>query len=554
MTTCRPVRFVLLIVCLFATLPSSHASAQGEVWVVPVWEPSAEGSSDSVLAVTNSTEAALTAAGVSVAPDDAMQRVFEENVSSPATQLTQTEIDRWVSRSRSALRNLARADYDAARTDLLEAQQISQDAAEELNREAAGARNVLDTCLYMVRAYLETGDRESAERQTRQCRQQVPNVQPSELQHTPEVVELLANTAPAVTGRLSVTSDPTGCAVRINGVWNGETPFEIDRLQHGQYRLQVECDPSVRGRVHRIEIGDERLRVHVTADYDAAFASRPVRGFSGAARFAPRLAEEVGRTVLLVTDEDGAVTVRRFDPGTTASSVVRVDGSTPMDDPLRALREGRSLDFTVSPPREIQSGVGSVAGQAIDDETLNSPGSSLPTGRWILGLGLIAAGATTVALATIPHHNRSVRGDQYLLSEIGDSDFIDRQELWLNLRRPVIALSLVGGAMAAAGLSLLVKERESVPWYAWVAGGVGVAVGGVALIHYLSAGGCDNLADDQQECIDQGQAGGRAAMLGAVAMPLVAWPIAALLRRTDIDLSVSVAPGAVAWMLRGEFE
>ncbi|MBW2552207.1 MAG: hypothetical protein JRE73_15930, partial [Deltaproteobacteria bacterium] len=105
--------------------------------------------------------------------DRASER-FEVVGSAPPPKVSQSDIDRWVERSRAAVRYLARADYKAARRELKAAQRLADRAAAELNREAARAQQVLDTCLFMVRAYVETKNNAEARRQARECRRLVP--------------------------------------------------------------------------------------------------------------------------------------------------------------------------------------------------------------------------------------------------------------------------------------------------------------------------------------------------------------------------------------------
>ncbi|MBT8467908.1 MAG: hypothetical protein KJN97_04070, partial [Deltaproteobacteria bacterium] len=123
---------------------------------------------------------------------DRVSERFEVQGSAPAPTISQSDIDLWVERSRAAVRYLARADYKAARRELKAAQRLADRAAAELNREAARAQQVLDTCLFMVRAYVETKNDVEARKQARECRRLVPRVEPSAFRHTPEVRELLA--------------------------------------------------------------------------------------------------------------------------------------------------------------------------------------------------------------------------------------------------------------------------------------------------------------------------------------------------------------------------
>ena len=213
------------------------------------------------------------------APDRASEQ-FEALGSAPAPEVSQSDIDRWVERSGAAVRYLARADYKAARRELKAAQHLANRAAEELNREAARAQQVLDTCLFMVRAYVETNKPEEARRQARECRQLVPRVEPSAFRHTPEVHDLLAEVdaqmASEAPGTVAVTSDPAGCLFRINGVEMGRTPLDGIELPVGLYRMQVECDPGKRGHIPRVRVASGANRLSFDGALERAVHTRPV--------------------------------------------------------------------------------------------------------------------------------------------------------------------------------------------------------------------------------------------------------------------------------------
>ena len=139
-------RFLLVALCAVSALQSAPAEAQSTGWVLlPI--TSEEDSAALALEIRNP----LLDAGAPLIDDDGATLAFEQAVSAPALSLSQSDIDAWAERSRSALQALARADYDTAREELLEAQRVAQQAANELNREAERARQVLDTCLFMAR-------------------------------------------------------------------------------------------------------------------------------------------------------------------------------------------------------------------------------------------------------------------------------------------------------------------------------------------------------------------------------------------------------------------
>ena len=174
---------------IIATLTSNANAQAGEPWlVVPTGTADSAWMQDATSQVRNALKKkAIRSWSASQSSDQ-----FELLGSSPAPEVSDTDIENWVARSRSAVRHLARGDYDDARRELRQAQALADKAAEELNRKAVRARRVLDTCLYMVRALVETKDKPAARQHARQCRKLVPRVEPTEHRHTPDVRELLA--------------------------------------------------------------------------------------------------------------------------------------------------------------------------------------------------------------------------------------------------------------------------------------------------------------------------------------------------------------------------
>ncbi|MBW1756054.1 MAG: PEGA domain-containing protein, partial [Deltaproteobacteria bacterium] len=164
---------------------------------------------------------------------------------------------------------------------LNEAGALSLSTIEELNREPERSQKVLDTCLYGVRALLETGSPSSAETQARECRKLVLHGEPSAHMHPPQVLEMLDRVDAArtrQTGALRVESKPSGCAVRVNGLMLGETPIEVRNLFPGRYAVQVECDLDRRGRVHSADVKAAPTDVFVDSRFDLTLCQLARRG------------------------------------------------------------------------------------------------------------------------------------------------------------------------------------------------------------------------------------------------------------------------------------
>lgn len=261
------------LICFSLTV-ASPAAAQAPAVVVVPWTVG-EADAEQVRASADATSLAIpTSAGAVVSMAETRTRFLAAG-SADAPTVTSAEIDQWTQYSREAVRALANEDYTAARAALGRAQEISDRAAAEMSREETRARQVLDTCLFGVRAYIEQSD-PHAEEQMLGCRRLVPRIAQSPNIHTPEVVELLTRVdrrlAAAHRGPLTVQSQPAGCTVRLNGVTLGQTPFTSEQLAPGEYRVQVECGEGGHGRVHRVTVDDTTgpVALRVDARFDAA--------------------------------------------------------------------------------------------------------------------------------------------------------------------------------------------------------------------------------------------------------------------------------------------
>ncbi len=498
------------------------ASVDAQIWVITRGEPVGD------LEQARETVAQALAGEGNVVGMQRMTEIFEERISSPPAFVTQRQINEWATQSRNALHSLARADYDAARQELLRAQRLSQRAAEELNREADRAREVLDTCLYMVRALIETGDESRAVAQARECRRSVPQVQPSRFRHTPEVRAILERLEAEQTddvGNLRVDSVPPGCRVRLNGIEVGRTPFSMADLALGEYRVQVECGEE-RGRVHRVRLEELLTTLEVDTVFEREAHSRPVfvDDNDRARAHAARLARLLGVSIYLVgAHGEGRFRVRRIETDGEASS-------EPV--PLAQL--------ATAAQRLAHATLGS------QDASGNEAVARAPSERlvgWRLGTGLatLGAGVALTVGAVVAHLHRDRRGDQYAIAEPTDVDFLVRQERWLNFRRRVLGLGLTGALLATASVPLLGRGRRSVA----IAGAVGAA-GGVAttLALLLTRDTCGNIAVDRRSCVDREQRGAQAMFVGGASLALVMLPLLPLFLSSDEPASEPDASAA----------
>ncbi len=497
-------------------------------------------------------------APLGASPENAVGR-FEQRHSSAPAEVSNDDVDRWIEQSRAAVRHLAQTDYARARDALLEAQALSERAAEALNREAELQRHVLDTCLFMVRAFLETRAIESAEAQARECRRLVPRGAISRL-HTPEVRELMRRVDHQLMeeepGFLRVDADRAGCVVRLNGIDFGRTPFEMHDLARGEYRVQVECDEHVRGRVHRVQLEANGTRIAVDTRFDAAIRTEPVlhlRYADAASEATARAADAVSVARAAGAREAWVVTpiyddleapapaylrVDRFrvgrvvELGATALLPAPAEGERPFHEPVahaarEALASGRSVDLRSGTALVLDEAPAYPTGIGGDDAAPASRGRRAVRG---LGIGLVSAGVGLFGASAGLYFRRAELGDAFEREDPWAFQ-LGVQEAWLDARVPLLGTGAGASASLGAGVALLlasVPRERAVPGWAWGAGAVGV--GGVAagLVDFLRADICPRDTVATPVCVPGSEQRDRAllAMLGGLSLatvPLTAW-------------------------------
>ena len=236
--------------------------------------------------------------------------------------------------------------------------------------------------------------------------------------HPPEVTDLLDQIDALQnkqTGALRLESTPSGCAARLNGVLLGETPVSIGKLFPGQYRVQVECDPAKRGRVHFVTVGAGRTERRVDSRFDDTVESRPslqLRYANAAeareheASDARRIATEVSASsvVLLSMRAADSMHLERVDatsdesPRPSAVARVSIGRSGPskadLDAAARTLIAGECTDFTSSKPVALPCGRDEPNRTATPSDW---PAGRRPRGQFISGLTLVGLGIAGLA-------------------------------------------------------------------------------------------------------------------------------------------------------------
>jgi len=575
---------VAAIVCVVLYAPT--VAAQAAEWVIV---PASTNNDLSWMLPTASTVgAAFSQERVPVMPTDRAVMRFEQRGSAPSTEVTDTDIEEWVKRSREAIRHLARGDYSSALKELKEAQALSRKAADELNREKARAQNVLDTCLYMVRALLETGNRSRAKAQVQECVRLVPRGEPSPYMHPPSVVSLYKSATepgPERSGSLVVHSEPSGCAVRLNGVGFGETPFEMGDLYPGDYQVQVECDPGRRGRVHPVTLQSGQNKVFVDLEFDRAVQTEPLLRlqYDGQSKTARRVgdAQEIAKVlragaVVLASSPSIDMLELQVVSGTErhkgfARIPTTANGPTAKvaAEAAASLARGECKDFTGPKPVTIACKGARIGTAAPSDrDSAGWPGNRPPRGQWIAGLALGSAGGATLFVSYGLLIARRGSGDDFKNQDPFNPNDTTLQLKWTNLGNAVGIMALAGGALSVTAMPLVLPYKSKTPWWAWLSGGLGVGAAVVSIVSGVTAkkapagtSDCQLILDAAQasDCVDRDRSIDRAIVLAATAAPLLTIPLVYLFRKDEkkrdatIVPNIMVARSGATFRVGGEF-
>ena len=483
---------------------------------------------------------------------------FEEIGSSDPPTVSDTDIDTWLRLSREAVRYLARTDYAAARETLLRAQRLSEGAAEELNRELTRAQQVLDTCLYDVRGYLEQGD-PRAQSRALECRRLVPRITPSPYNHTPEVIELLAridrHLSESAPGNLRIESEPSGCAVRLNGVEFGTTPFVSEELAPGEYRAQVECEPGRRGRVHRIRLGEGTSTVRVDTRFDRAVHTDVVLRLAypdaeTADRHRLADAAQIGRIVgapevwMVIQDGDLIRMDRVVLTPLAVAASAKVEFGPSLVRGLRSLMAGESVDYTGGERRAMTrwQPPGLHDGSETEGETTSDMDHTVPLA---IGGTIGALGVVGLAASFGLNEWRFEAAQQLSLSDREDLDYLQRQSVWLERRNVIWGVAITSGVLASASLPLLLPEEADVPWWSWLFGVAGLGVATVGAVEIGTVEACTLRGRPGDPCPYATEPIDRGVIFLSISAPLLTVPVVYLIR-SAMGPSANVSVGVEA--------
>jgi hypothetical protein len=349
---------------------------------------------------------ALAASTPRLLPAERARARFEQRGSTAPLMVSHGDLDALARDAQMALYHVASGLPTKARQDVERALTRADKVLESLNRESLAARQLLDACLYLVRAHLQSNERQRAREQALECKRLVPDIEPDGTMHPPEVIGILAEAEAELRqrepGSLRVESVPEGCAVYINGRHLGETPYELAQLSPGEYRVQAECEEGRAGRVHRVSIGTARVVKRVDTRFEAAVQTSldiALRYDSAEGQRSHAYADalEIGQTVgvaevllvLPIIDAQGKSSdvvqvdrIRMQDGKLMAAARLRIDPAGAVDEVALAgaahdLRNGDRHDYTHEGPAAL----GEVYAVAIAPKLESRSGAPSPAAK-----------------------------------------------------------------------------------------------------------------------------------------------------------------------------
>lgn len=494
---------VVLCVVLLLSAAVAHAQGAGEPrWLfVPVSTGELPARTPPA-ALTAAWEAAMRSEGEQVIANESAGSLVEARHSSEAIRVDNKRLQELVRIVDKGQQKLSRSQRQEAQDAL---QAVSDPEREFMLRDPALAQKLFDVC--MMTAAILVGEKKSAEAATHvnECAESFPGFFPPKRKGPPALQDLVARVQKQhqqePSGTLSVTSEPPGCAVRLNGGVVGTTPATIANVAVGIVHVQIECDPQTPGRTHAMTIGVGDNRLAVDAILEAALHTRDGLWLSFASDDTRRrqargvgqsLAHVLGdpRVVLLVLEGGGDNMIVRAVPLFASEAALKpVHWQTIGGDDIalranvRALRGAFPQPQKPSPP-PVPTRLGPELVEATPEVSTQPEGGlqSTPIVQHSSWPSIVAgASATVVGVASIAFAWAAYAQRQPLRLELRAvvdpttrADF-DARGTW------VIGAGAIGSIALTAAVPFLLPKASNVRTWAWVIGGLGVAVVGTGI-------------------------------------------------------------------------
>lgn len=269
----------LLTVCGLAALSSSALAQSSDRYLfVPVLtaQPSRE---IAITQLTGPFEIELRANNQSALGNADAAQLFESRHSSEPVKLNTDEMSRLLRSVGQAARHLALGELPQAQQAMEGVYALSGPARDYLNREAARARKIFDTCLMTAYLWERDHKRQQALRQMLECSRNFPGFRPEGRAYPPELRDVfeqakLQLSQEAATTLLVQSKHSTGCGVRLNGIEVGKSPMSFSDVRAGVMRVQLECQSGVAGRIHSLELKPGENRLEIDPGFDSVIHSQ----------------------------------------------------------------------------------------------------------------------------------------------------------------------------------------------------------------------------------------------------------------------------------------
>jgi hypothetical protein len=594
------------LLSLFALLPS-NARADDDRWVLVPVVSGSMARDVSVTQLSSPFEIELRARGQNALSNSDAALLFETRHSSEPVKLNSDEMSKLLKSVGQAARHLALGELPQAQQAMEGVYSLSGPARDYLNREAARARKIFDTCL--MTGYLWERDQKHAQalRQMVECARNFPGFRPEMRAYPPELRAVFeqakqqVNQMPATTllvqGRQSA-----GCGVRLNGIEIGKSPMSFSDVRAGVTRVQLECEPGVAGRIHSIELKPGENRLDIDPVFDASVHShgglwlqygneseRKARADLDVAQ----IQRALGTGHVLALWVEGASTYPRVhlrqltrDKGKPHTQEIATlsytigEGYSPegVAAAIKKLMPAQRERLAPPPAAAIAEESGPIdldnveARAPAPPPTAAEPAAPKPAPNWndqdlVWGLILGAAGVGGMVAGWVFYGMRANFNNTYAkaytsnLAAVGDVEVAatDHPDVL-----PTLALGGAGSLLFSFSEYLWLPNSQNVPALAWVFGGLGaaVAITGVALAVFTEH--CDgkftNGAGFSQACLSPTGDVAFAPLLAMHALPLLSIPFSYAIRaatRPDgaiVAFNVGPAPGGgVSLQLHGAF-
>lgn len=587
---------LLVLPCLlFALVAPAAAQSSGSRWL---FVPALSGpppSEVSISQLTNPFEIELRSTNQAAISNSDAAQLFESRHSSEPVKLNTDEMSKLLHSVGLAARHLALGELPQAQQAMEGVYALSGPARDYLNREAARARKIFDTCLMTAYLWERDHKRQQALRQMLECSRNFPGFRPEGRAYPPELRAVFEQakvqlSQEAATTLLIQSRHSSGCSVRLNGIEVGKSPINFSDVRAGVMRVQLECRPGVEGRIHSIELKPGENRVEIDPAFDAAVHSHGglwLQYSSSAVRDArmdkdlEQIAKAVGnvRVVGLVVEGGRYPRVRVRSLTTPPRNVASLsygigEGYSPeaLTAALKALRP--QVKRRVNAQGQYASAPVQLAAPPTPALVAEEPSpASVPEGpveqqNVVAGALLAGTGLSGIAVGWVLYTLRAGQLQQRW-DDVVSMNPADTQPA--NEVLPAAPVATVAGGALLLTISdyFWPPDDDGVPPWAWVVGGLGAAIVGTGIAIAVATADCANadpatLSNEPTVCLQYwtDPAGIFGPIIAMHGVPLLSIPIAYAIRaavrpgdaETQTTFNLTTLPGGGAVLqLRGKF-